>query len=173
MTIVISSGHGRYIRGAAGVLEEVFEARKVTEVVARMLRASGIDVKTFHDNSSGDQGTNLETIVNFHNAQKRDLDVSVHFNAYVETNSPMGVECLWVTQEELAAKISAAISKAGNLLDRGPKYRSDLYFLNSTDKPSILIETCFVDSGTDAELYRDNFEQICFAIAIEVALPDD
>jgi peptidoglycan hydrolase-like protein with peptidoglycan-binding domain len=168
-SIVISSGHGKYIRGAAGVLDEVNEARKVVETVARILRENGVTVKTFHDNTSHDQSTNLATIVNFHNAQSRDLDVSVHFNAYVETTNPMGTETLYVTQEGLADDVSNSIAMAGSLIDRGPKYRSDLYFLNNTNKPAILIETCFVDSTKDADLYRKHYDSICFAIAESIA----
>jgi hypothetical protein len=168
-SIVISSGHGKYIRGAAGVLDEVNEARKVVETVARILRENAVTVKTFHDNTSHDQSTNLSTIVNYHNAQQRDLDVSVHFNAYVETTNPMGTETLYVTQSALADKVSAQIAAAGDFIDRGPKKRSDLYFLNNTEMPSILIETCFVDSTKDADLYHRNYDAICFAIAESIS----
>jgi hypothetical protein len=40
-----------------------------------------------------------------------------------------------------------------------------LFFLCNTDKPSILIETCFVDSSEDAEIYNDQFYDICESIA--------
>jgi peptidoglycan hydrolase-like protein with peptidoglycan-binding domain len=168
-SIVISSGHGKYIRGASGYLDEVDEARRVVERVAEFLRAADVEVETFHDNTSHDQSTNLSTIVNYHNKQTRDLDVSVHFNAYQTTSKPMGVECLYKTQESLARKVSAGIADAGDFLDRGPKYRSDLKFLNSTEEPAILIETCFVDSKADEELYLDNFENICQTIAETLA----
>lgn len=169
MKIVISSGHGKYIRGAAGPepwgLDEVDEARKVVETVADMLRDAGVDVVTYHDNTSTTQNENLNAIVDFHNEQERDLDISVHFNAYTETASKMGVECLYVTQETLSAKVSAAIAAATNLPDRGAKYRSDLFFLGNTEAPAILIETCFVDSSADANAYRANYNDVCAAIA--------
>ena len=101
MQIVISSGHGKLIRGASGYLDEVDEARKVVEGVADALREAGAGVKTFHDDTSTTQSENLETIVDYHNSQSRNLDVSVHFNAYETTDDPMGTECLYVTQGEL------------------------------------------------------------------------
>jgi N-acetylmuramoyl-L-alanine amidase len=162
--IVISSGHGKYIRGASGVLDEVDEARKVVEKLANDLRDRGVNVKTFHDDTSHDQNTNLHTIVNYHNAQSRDLDVSVHFNAYVETTKPMGTETLYVSQSGLASNVSSAIAACG-FINRGPKKRTDLYFLNNTEMPAILIETCFVDSTADADIYHREFEDICDAIA--------
>jgi N-acetylmuramoyl-L-alanine amidase len=162
--IVISSGHGKYVRGASGILDEVDEARRVVGQVADELRDRGVDVKVFHDDTSHSQNENLNTIVDYHNAQERDLDVSVHFNAYEQVSKPMGVEVLYVTQSALAGEVSAAIADCG-FLDRGAKKRTDLFFLNSTEMPSILIETCFVDSEADAEVYHNQFAAICDAIA--------
>jgi N-acetylmuramoyl-L-alanine amidase len=169
MDVVISSGHGKHVRGASCFLDEVDEARRVVEAVAELLREAGVGVETFHDDTSTSQNENLNTIVDFHNSQDRDLDVSVHFNAYQETGKPMGCECLYVTQDGLAERVSEAIAKAGDLIDRGPKHRGDLFFLNSTDEPSILIEVCFVDSSADADLYRTEFDGICQAIAGVIA----
>lgn len=163
-SIVISSGHGKFIRGASGILDEVNEARLVVERVATELTARGAAVTTFHDDVSTTQNENLQRIVDFHNAQVRDLDVSVHFNAYVETDNPMGTEVLYVTQGELADQVAMAIAVSG-LIDRGAKQRSDLYFLNNTAMPAILIEVCFVDSSADAEIYRNEFSSICANIA--------
>jgi peptidoglycan hydrolase-like protein with peptidoglycan-binding domain len=167
-SIVISSGHGKYVRGAAGVLDEVNEARKVVDRVYDILDGSGIEVKKYHDDTSHSQSENLERIVAYHNNQKRDLDVSVHFNAYQTTSKPMGTECLYVTQADLAGKVSLAISEAGEFINRGPKKNKDLYFLNKTAEPSILIEVCFVDSSTDAGLYQARFEEICISIASSI-----
>lgn len=166
-SVVISSGHGKYIRGAAGSpvppqLDEVDEARKVVETVATKLRDRGVSVKTFHDNTSHDQNTNLHTIVNYHNSQNRDLDVSVHFNAY--DHSAHGTECLYLSQSSLAGEIANAIAACG-FTNRGPKKRTDLYFLNSTEEPAILIETCFCDNTSDSNLYHSTYDAICEGIA--------
>lgn len=163
-TIVISSGHGKHIRGASGIIDEVDEARKVVDQLAYVLKQRGVSVYTFHDNTSYDQSTNLETIVNYHNSKSRELDISVHFNAYVETTKPMGCEVLYVTQPDLAERVSAAIASVG-FTDRGPKYRDDLYFLNQTEMPAILLEINFVDSQADCDLYRSQFNAIVNAIA--------
>lgn len=172
MKIIISSGHGKLVRGASGYLDEVDEARNVVEQLARNLRFVGVDVETFHDDTSTTQSENLETIVDFHNSQERDLDVSVHFNAYQTTSNPMGTEVLYVTQKELAIDVANAIAVSGHLINRGAKHRDDLYFLNNTEAPAILIEVCFVDSSEDAELYRTYFDNICFMVA-SMARPTD
>lgn len=170
MKIAISSGHGKYIRGASAsprppYLDEVDEARNVVNRVAELWRGAGVGVAAFHDDTSTSQSQNLNTIVNWHNAQSRDYDVSVHFNAYQKTTKAMGTEVLWVTQQKLATDTSAAIARAGSFPNRGAKKRTDLSFLNRTNKPSILIETCFVDSSADGENYRRYFETICKGIA--------
>lgn len=168
MNIVISSGHAKYVRGASGSpvppqLDEVDEARRVVEAVADYLGDIGVGVKTFHDDTSHSQNENLNTIVNYHNAQTRDLDVSVHFNAY--DGSAHGVECLYVTQQSLATTVANKIAAAGGFTNRGPKKRTDLFFLNSTEEPAVLIETCFCDNTGDSNAYRAKFDEICRAIA--------
>jgi N-acetylmuramoyl-L-alanine amidase len=164
MKVVISSGHGLYVRGASGYLDEVDEARRVVDRIAELLEDTDVECITFHDNTSTSQNANLNAIVNFHNAQgDHDWDVSVHFNAY--DGSAHGTEVLYVTQSTAAGKLSSAIASAGNFTNRGGKYRSDLFFLNNTREKALLIETCFCDSAADAANYDEAFELICSTIA--------
>jgi N-acetylmuramoyl-L-alanine amidase len=166
MKIVISSGHGKLVRGATWNIDEVDEARKVVNEVASFLATlHGVKTEVFHDDVSKSQNENLNRIVNFHNAEGRELDVSVHFNAYEPTGAPMGVEVLHLTQNELATRVAAKISAAAGLKNRGAKKRTDLFFLNKTTAPAILIEVCFVDSKADTDLYQAHFNEICMAIA--------
>jgi N-acetylmuramoyl-L-alanine amidase len=163
-TVVISSGHGKHVQGAVGILNEVDEARRVVDHLADELSLRGVAPIIFHDDTSQSQGENLDRIVSVHNSHKRDLDISVHFNAFEYSEHPRGVEVLYLTQDELAADVSEAIAACG-FIDRGAKKRTDLAFLNGTDKPAILIEVCFVDSEADAQIYGENFDAICCAIA--------
>jgi N-acetylmuramoyl-L-alanine amidase len=172
MKFVISSGHGKYVRGASGVLDEVDEARKVVEAIADELRTLQADVVTYHDDVSTTQDENLNRIVDFHNSNTRDIDISVHFNAFEPIDGPRGVEVLYLTQQALAANLSGGIANVGGLIDRGPKFRDDLFFLNQTAKPAVLIEVCFVDSDADALSYSDNFEMICSCIALTLVTSD-
>src|SRR6516225_8030441 len=174
MKIVISSGHGKYVRGAAGPapwwLDEVNKARRVVAEMVDLLTLDGYDVEQLHDDVSKTQSDNLHYLVSHHNkfAAEDRLDVSIHFNAYLaDPNVGRGTECLYITQDELAARVASAISSVSGLINRGAKYRSDLYFLNGTTGSlgAILVETCFVDAGVDCDLYRQHFEEICGAIA--------
>jgi N-acetylmuramoyl-L-alanine amidase len=166
--IVISSGHGKIVRGASGspvppMLDEVNEARRVVDRTAVLLRERGVEVVTFHDNTSTSQSQNLNTIVAAHNAENREVDCSIHFNAF--DGNAHGTEVLYVSQQKLAADMSAAISAAGGFTNRGAKKRTDLAFLNGTEEPAILIETCFCDNRGDSDKYNAKFEAICRAIA--------
>src|SRR4029077_16341708 len=163
--IVISSGHGLYVRGACGIIDEVDEARTLVDVLADELKLRGVNVVTYHDDISKSQNENLNRIVDFHNSQTRDLDLSVHFNAFEQVSKPMGTEVLFVTQGTLAGQLSAAIAEAGCFINRGAKKRSDLFFLTSTEAKSVLLEICFVDSEADCLLYRDHFGDVVAAIA--------
>jgi len=178
MKIVISSGHGKYVRGASGLIDEVDEARKVVKETAILMRERGAEVIEFHDDVSKTQSDNLHRIVDFHNSKKRDLDISVHFNAYMPTDGARGTEVLYLTQKDLAAKVCNAIVSAGGFINRGAHKRTDLYFLNNTSMPAILLEICFVDAKIDVENYHKNFHAICQAIAdsivekkTEIAIP--
>ncbi len=168
-SIAISSGHALYVRGASDIIDEVTEARRVTDKTAEYLRQLGVTTYVFHDDTSRTQNQNLSTIVNFHNSKNRELDVSVHFNSAARTSNPLGVEVLYYDQSGLAANVSQAIANASGLKNRGVKQRKELHFLRKTVKPAILIEVCFVTSTADVELYRRNFDAICRAIAETLA----
>ena len=168
MKVVISSGHGKYVRGASGYLDEVDESRLVVNRVAELLEALDVDTTVFHDDISTTQEENLERIVDFHNSCTRDLDCSIHFNAFEETSKAMGTECWYVSQKDLAATVSAAIAEASGLPNRGAK-QDGLNFLNNTEAPAILVEVVFVDSSADAVAYGDHFQAICGALAEAIA----
>lgn len=169
--VAISSGHGKHVAGAVGILNEHQEAVRVVNAVAGALRLRGVEVETYEDTVSKSQGENLDRLVDWHNSRTRELDVSVHFNAF--DGKAHGTEVLYLTQENLAEAMAVAISAAGGFTNRGPKLRSDLAFLNGTEQPAILIEVCFVDSITDAELYQINFTDVCEAIAETLGGEDD
>ena len=175
MRIALSSGHALKVRGACGPepwgLDEVDEARELVEDVADKLRAAGVEVETYHDDFSETQDENLNRIVNWHNGQSRDLDVSFHMNASAVCEEPRGTEVWYESAagREAAVIISAAIAAASGLQDRGPKEAgvdgSNLSFLSNTTETAVLIETCFVDSKGDCEIYDKQYRKIVAAIA--------
>jgi N-acetylmuramoyl-L-alanine amidase len=166
----MSSGHSVNCQGAVGIINELEENVKVTNRVAGIIKEGGGTCPVFHS-TGHTQSEVLNQQTNWHNSQTRDFDVQVHFNAYAPTDKPMGTEVCYVTQSELATEMSRAIATAGGFINRGAKYRGDLSFLNTTHKPAILLEVCFVDSAADCGLYEEHFEDICQAIA-RTLVPD-
>ena len=69
MHVVISSGHGKYVRGASGYIDEVDEARRVVDETATLMRELDIEVTTYHDDVSKSQSENLDRICDFHNSK--------------------------------------------------------------------------------------------------------
>jgi hypothetical protein len=165
--IVISSGHGSKISGAVDIIDEHDEAVRVVNRTAEYLRTTGVECITYEDTVSDDQDENLQRIVDFHNSQgPHELDISVHFNSSNGTTSkPIGTEVFYGSDEELAASVSQAIADAGDFIDRGAKDGSGLYFCRNTAEKALLLEICFVNSQADCDLYEQNFDLICAAIA--------
>lgn len=165
---VISSGHGKIVGGAVGFINERAEAVKVVDRVYAILTNSynGRGYR-YHESTAQNQSQNLANIVNYHNSKDRELDVSVHFNS--ASASATGTECLYYDAKLLSTKMSAAMAKALDVRDRGPKERTELYFLRNTTKPAILLEVCFVSNKDDVAKYKANFERLCQAIAKTIA----
>jgi hypothetical protein len=169
--IAITPGHGKIVRGAAGIIDEVDQARRVVKQLATALRDRGVEVVTWEENTAKTQSENLWAITDWHNDQARELDISVHFNAFEQVTKPMGTEVWWVTQENLATRLSAAMATVG-FINRGGKKSTSLHFLNQTTMPSVLLEVCFVDSQADCDIYEERFLDICDALAAELAGKD-
>ena len=64
---------------------------------------------------------------------------------------------------DVGKRVCSQISKIG-FTNRGVKIDADLYFLNHTTKPAILIEVCFVSDPDDAALYLKHKDDIAKAI---------
>lgn len=168
--IELHPGHWKHIgSGANGILNEVTEARKVTKRVYEILKELNVPCTYFEDNTSVNQRQNINYLVGQHNKDRDGLIVSIHLNAGGDGSKGIGTEVLYYDQKELAAKVAKAISDASGLINRGAKQRKDLGVLAQTYEPAILIEVCFVNSVVDATAYRQNFEEICQAIARELA----
>lgn len=163
-TYNIHAGHcpqGQGANGAAGLLQESVEDRKVKDRVISALRKAGHTVYDCTDDSNCDVGTNLRRIVDKCNAHAVDLDVSIHLNAGGGT----GVEvwCYSNKVSDIASVICDNISNVLGIRIRGVKYSNRLYVLKNTKAPALLVECCFVDNQNDYDHW--NAEKCGDAIA--------
>ena len=169
--VAISAGHGQIVKGAVGNgLEEHEQATRVAKRVAELANSKGCNFKFYEEKTAKTQSQNLSNIVNWHNAQNRQIDVSVHFNSASATATGAEVLVCGTTPAAtyLARRVSADIATALGIPNRGVKNRAGLRFLNSTKKPAILIEVCFLSNADDVKKYKANFEKVCKAIATAI-----
>ncbi|MCU5181581.1 N-acetylmuramoyl-L-alanine amidase [Bacillus toyonensis] len=144
----LHGGHNRFVQGANyGGREEHIMDRLVKDAVADKLRALGHTVYDDTDEVGRTQAQNLNNIVRNCNSHSVDLVIAFHLNKFNEKAN--GVEVCYYDQQALAAKVSAQLSKDIGWSNRGAKPRTDLYVLNSTKAPAILIELGFIDNESD------------------------
>lgn len=166
MRIGINCGHtisGTIGSGATGYLNESNETRSVGYKLMELLKQKGHTVIDCTDNESPSASANLKNICALANAQPLDMFLSIHFNA----GGGMGTEVFTYGRGDVACagKMKSALYKLG-FKDRGIKDGSHLYVIKNTKAPAALIEVCFVDTKTDAELYaRLGAEKVAEALA--------
>ena len=153
----VHGGHSLVCRGAAGLLDEVNEDRKVKNRVIELLRAAGHTVYDCTDDTGATQNENLAAIVKKCNVHQVALDISIHLNSgrndSAGDDSTGGVEVYGYDAgtQEIGTAICSGIAAALNLNNRGFKINTGLYVLRSTKSPAILIECAFVDDKDDAD----------------------
>ncbi len=164
MRILICAGHTTRGKGtgAVGYINESNENRVLSKKVVEYLKSAGHTVDYYEINKAHDY---LQKQVSAANSKVYDLVVQIHFNANKTTDSIMGTETLYssnrgkVYAEKVTNKLSILYKQ------RGAKLRTDLYWLNKTTAPAILIETCFVDSKGDTNIYNLNKDKTAQLIA--------
>lgn len=151
----IHAGHNYHVIGANGYLSETQEARRIKDKVKAILIKEGHTVYDCTDEDGLTEKQNLVNIVKKCNANKVDLDISIHLNAF--NGQAHGVEVFVYdnSTDEVANRICENISKLG-YANRGIKNGKDLYVLNQTVSKAILIEAFFCDNKEDTMRYDVN-----------------
>lgn len=154
MKIAIDLGHGiGKDRGAVGIIQEEKVINEVGALVIGKLKALGhqvIEVRPTEANSVNDS---LYKRVNKSNENNVDLYVSIHANS---TIGGYGTEVYTYN----GVKFDKAVNVLTNITnlgfhDRGIKPSNDVaYVVNHTEAKAMLIETLFIDSQTDVNLYN-------------------
>jgi len=164
-TYNVHGGHNSIVQGANyGSRKEHVMDRQVKDALISKLRSLGHTVYDCTDETGSTQSANLRNIVAKCNAHSVDLDISLHLNAY--NGSANGVEVCYYDQQALAAKVSKQLADDIGWSNRGAKPRTDLYVLNTTKAPAILIELGFIDNEGDMAKWNVDkiADSICYAI---------
>ena len=158
--INVHGGHNRNVPGIISYLDEVTEDRKIKNKVIELLRDEGNKVYDCTESTARTQRGNLYGIVKKCNAHAVDLDVSIHINGCKKSKKDRktkGVEVLIQNDNSKAKAAAERICKkvaALGFKNRGVKVRKDLYVLNRTKAPALLVECCFADDEDDAIKYK-------------------
>ena len=171
-TVSIHGGHGlKNFQGAFGLVSESKVDREIKNLVKKKLKKKGIKVYDATVDSGKSQTDILKQICAKSNKNDVDLTISIHLNAGVNdlkgNGKTTGVECLVTSLTGVKNKVSHDICKniaALGFKNRGVKVRNDLYFLNQTKAPAILVEAFFCDDADDVKLYKKKKNAIVNAI---------
>ena len=160
MIIGLDAGHtlsGAGTGASSKYASETVKNREILNKLTAILREKGHTVVNCTvDKSSND----LADRVRLANAQKLDLFVSLHLNAYKETTDAMGVETyIWngsysgkEANRAIAKRVNDKLVSSIGWKDRKVK-EANYYVLRETIAPAILIELGFCDSKKDMELW--------------------
>ena len=176
--IIIDAGHGGKDPGAKAA-DGTYEKNYNIDVARRLdikLKELGFNTLMTREN---DLYTTLQERTDTANWNYADFFISIHFNAY--GNKAQGVETLYypntpteaynVDNKDIAAIFQEEILKALKRPSRGVIPRPDLFVLNKTKMPAVLMELGFLTNKEELsfikkESYRENAAN---ALAISLA----
>ncbi|MDB2118765.1 MAG: N-acetylmuramoyl-L-alanine amidase [Clostridium sp.] len=155
--IGIDIGHNlRCDVGAVGIRREDELNLLVGKALIKKFRAKGIKVVECLPSSASSHRDSLSKRCRAANYGKVDVFLSIHHNA---CPGGYGSECLCIKggqqnalSERLSKVILEEVCKLG-FRNRGVKDRRDLYVINNTTMPAIIVECAFVDSVRDMNGY--------------------
>jgi N-acetylmuramoyl-L-alanine amidase len=139
--------------GARGLRVEDQLTLDVGNRVIEKLKALGHEIISCKPQSSSSVKDSLSQRVNKANANRVELYVSIHFNAFNGRANGTEVFAGSDTSRRIAKPVLDEIVKLG-FFNRGVKSGSHLFVLRNTNMPAILIECCFLDSQKDISLYN-------------------
>lgn len=150
--------------GAVGVAKETDKNREVGKRLIAMLKEKGHTVV----NCTVDKSNNdLADRVKLANAQKLDLFISIHLNAFngsadgVETYIYSGSYNGKESNRSMAKRINDEVAQSVGFRNRGVK-ENNFHVLRETIAPAVLIELGFCDSKVDMNKW--NTEEIVAAM---------
>lgn len=166
MKIGIDGGHS--LIGAVGArgsgLKEEVQARLVVKELTAMLVKKGHRVINCSCDNAATANAQLGAIVAKANRSDLDLFISIHLNAFADSNAN-GVETYSLSKKgtghNVACKIQTCLTEQIGWYNRGKK-EANFYVLKNTTAPAVLVECGFITNKND----MNKFDPIKIARAI-------
>lgn len=165
-SIMLDAGHGGQDPGAVYKgRQEKDDNLKLTLAVGEILKNNGIDVS--YTRTTDVYQTPFEK-AQLANKAGVDYFISFHRNSSPTDNQYNGVEVLVYDKSgikyQMAENIVGALGELG-FREIGVKERPGLVVLRRTRMPALLIETGFINSDQDNQMFDEMFEKIAQSIA--------
>ena len=164
--VILDAGHGGWDNGATydGRTEKMDNLR-LAQAVGRILENNGIDVVYTRTDDIYQSPNEKARIGNMENA---DYFISLHRNASPNNNQYSGVQTLLYNEgdikEVLADNINRELEQVG-FRNLGRSVRRDLAVLRGTNMPAVLVETGFINTDADNQIFDERFDDVANAIA--------
>ena len=165
-SIMLDAGHGGSDPGAVYKgRQEKDDNLSLTKAVGEILEKNG--VKVLYTRTEDEYLTPFERAKQ---ANEADVDyfISFHRNSSPQANQYQGVEVLVYNKSgikyKMAQNIVGALGELG-FQELGVKERPGLVVLRRTKMPALLIETGFINSEKDNQLFDEKFKEIAKSIA--------
>ena len=163
---MLDAGHGGKDPGAVyNGRQEKDDTLALTLAVGEILQGRGIDV--LYTRTTDVYESPYQKAMEANEAGA-DFFVSIHRNSYPTDNTVSGAETLVYDKSGLKLQMAENINEqleAIGFVNLGVKERPGLVVLRRTRMPAVLVETGFINSDTDNQLFDDNFDDIALAIA--------
>ena len=165
-SIMLDAGHGGQDPGAVYKgRQEKDDNLKLALAVGEILERNGIDVS--YTRTTDIYQTPFEK-AQLANQAGVDYFISFHRNSSPKDNQYQGVEVLVYDKSgikyQMAENIVGALGELG-FCEIGVKERPGLVVLRRTKMPALLIETGFINSDEDNQLFDEKFQEIAQSIA--------
>lgn len=145
-------GHSPNCQGMDEFVNEYDWNKQLFPLLVKELEFNGHIVINCNSNAKT-ESAELNEGTNICNANKCDMYVTLHTNAYKVTDKPMGVEAHAFNPNSTDTRIVNEIAKLG-LTNRGVKQSSGLHDLVATNKGchAVIVESFFGDSKKDVSI---------------------
>lgn len=160
--VVVDPGHGGREAGATygGIYEKDINL-KIANYTKEELERNGVRV---YMTRTGDTTTSLSSRTTLANNLNADLFVSVHNNAMTNKSSIKGTEVLYptstivkngITSYSLASHLQNVVSSEAGTYNKGIINRNNLYVLNHTNMPAVIVEVAYMTNSSDLKKLKN------------------